>query len=134
VKKVVEAKARKKKRALMKFEKIKKRAENITDQPDMSESEKSSHLKSLYKKALKGAGKKKEVTYVVAKKGQANRRPTGVKGKYKVVDSRMRKDQRNSKVMEKKGGKGKGGRGAKRTGKAPRPSKARSGAKSHKRK
>lgn len=53
---------------------------------------------------------------MVAKKGQANRRPAGVKGKYKVVDGRMKKDQRKKKLVEKKSGaRGKaksGGRGS----------------------
>ncbi|XP_068932362.1 pre-rRNA 2'-O-ribose RNA methyltransferase FTSJ3 isoform X2 [Petaurus breviceps papuanus] len=50
---------------------------------------------SLYKKA--GFGKeKRQVTYVVAKKGvgQKVRRPAGVKGHFKVVDARLKKDLR----------------------------------------
>ena len=54
---------------------------------------------SLYKKALKT--KKKEVTYIVAKKGAPNRRPTGVKGKYKMVDGRMKKDNLRKKASDK---------------------------------
>lgn len=50
---------------------------------------------SIYKKA--GLGKeKRQVTYLVAKKGVGPRvrRPPGVKGQFKVVDSRLKKDVR----------------------------------------
>ncbi|KAG8003718.1 pre-rRNA processing protein FTSJ3 [Nibea albiflora] len=91
IKRVAEAKARKKRRR-----------------------EKMAQLKSIYKKA--GIGKeKREVTYVVSKKGAGKkvRRPAGVKGAFKVVDSRMKKDMRGMQRKEQraKGGKGKGGKG-----------------------
>lgn len=48
----------------------------------------------MYKKSLKGQEKKKP-TLVVAKRGRNNnRRPKGVKGRYKMVDSRLKKDKR----------------------------------------
>lgn len=108
IKKVAEAKARKKKRALMKMAKLTKKAENITNTPDMDEKEKSATLRNLYKKAM-SKGTKKEVKYVVAKKGSKNQRPSGHKGKYKMVDPRMKKDNMKKKRLEKqKGGKKKG--------------------------
>ena len=50
--------------------------------------------------------KKKEITYVVAKKGGGKKpsRPAGVKGFYKMVDRRMKVDKlHNKKEMDKKG-------------------------------
>ena len=67
----------------------------------------------IYKKAGLLSTKKKEVKYVVAKKGMGKRahRPAGVQGPYKVVDKRMKTDNRKQKMQDrKKGNKGnKGG-------------------------
>uniref|UniRef100_A0A3Q1IAA4 pre-rRNA processing protein FTSJ3 n=1 Tax=Anabas testudineus TaxID=64144 RepID=A0A3Q1IAA4_ANATE len=111
IKRVAEAKARKKRRMLKKMEQAKKKAEAVVNTVDISEREKMAQLKSIYKKA--GLGKeKREITYVVAKKGAGRkvRRPQGVKGVFKVVDSRMKKDMRGVQRKEQrtKGGKGKG--------------------------
>ncbi|XP_030041927.1 pre-rRNA 2'-O-ribose RNA methyltransferase FTSJ3 [Microcaecilia unicolor] len=95
IKKVAEAKARKKRRMLKKLEQAKKKAEAVVNTVDVSEREKVAQLRSIYKKA--GLGKeKREITYVVAKKGAGRkvRRPAGVKGHFKVVDGRMKKDNR----------------------------------------
>ncbi|XP_066219131.1 pre-rRNA 2'-O-ribose RNA methyltransferase FTSJ3 [Saccopteryx leptura] len=103
IKKVAEAKARKKRRMLKKLEQIKKKAEVVVNTVDTSEREKVAQLRSLYKKA--GLGKeKRQVTYVVAKKGVGRkvRRPAGVRGHFKVVDSRMKKDQRAQQRKEQK--------------------------------
>ncbi|KAL6108019.1 ftsj3 [Pungitius sinensis] len=114
IKRVAEAKARKKRRMLKKMDQAKKKAEAVVNTVDSSEREKMAQLKSIYKKA--GLGKeKREVTYLVSKKGAGKkvRRPAGVTGTFKVVDGRMKKDLRGMERKEQraKGGKGKGGKG-----------------------
>uniref|UniRef100_A0A8C6S7L1 pre-rRNA processing protein FTSJ3 n=1 Tax=Neogobius melanostomus TaxID=47308 RepID=A0A8C6S7L1_9GOBI len=72
IKRVAEAKARKKRRMMKKMEQAKKKAEAVVNTVDISEREKMSQLKSIYKKA--GLGKeKRQVTYVCAKKEQARK-------------------------------------------------------------
>ncbi|XP_065506898.1 pre-rRNA 2'-O-ribose RNA methyltransferase FTSJ3 isoform X1 [Caloenas nicobarica] len=103
IKKVAEAKARKKRRMLKKMEQMKKKAEAVVNTVDISEREKVAQLRRIYKKA--GLAKeKRQVTYLVAKKGVGRRvrRPPGVKGQFKVVDSRLKKDVRAQKRKEQK--------------------------------
>lgn len=95
IKKVMEAKARKKRQNKKKMEKITKKAANILENADQTGQEKVRLIKKLYKKA---ETQKQEVTYVVAKKtgiaGKRVSRPAGVKGRFKVVDPRLKKDIR----------------------------------------
>ncbi|XP_037935307.1 pre-rRNA 2'-O-ribose RNA methyltransferase FTSJ3 [Teleopsis dalmanni] len=94
IKKVMEAKARKRRRAVKRLAKAKKQAEKIMENVDATAQEKAKQLKKIYKNTQE---KKKEVTYVVAKKhqtGKRARRPAGVKGRYRVVDPRQKKDKR----------------------------------------
>ncbi|KAI3446129.1 hypothetical protein Pfo_002794 [Paulownia fortunei] len=100
-KKVAEAKARKKRDALRKLEKVRKKANSISDQADISDRSKRKMIDQLYKKA---APKKPEKEYVVAKKGVQVKA-----GKGKVlVDRRMKKDARKHGMS--KQGKGKKGK------------------------
>ncbi|XP_016975750.1 pre-rRNA 2'-O-ribose RNA methyltransferase FTSJ3 [Drosophila rhopaloa] len=113
IKKVMEAKARKQRRSTKRLAKAKKMAEKIMENSDSTNHEKSKQLKKVYKKAQE---KKKEVTYVVAKKQSAARRarrPAGVKGQYRVVDPREKKDKRSVVAKKKREKGGKGGKGRK---------------------
>uniref|UniRef100_A0A2R5LKM9 Putative rRNA methyltransferase n=1 Tax=Ornithodoros turicata TaxID=34597 RepID=A0A2R5LKM9_9ACAR len=104
IKKVAEAKARKKRRATRRLEQARKRAEGIMDKLDMTDAEKAQQVKALYKKVLKKNDDRGGVTYVVAKKGTGRRvrRPRGVKGRFKVVDPRMKKDMLKKKAAASK--------------------------------
>nr|XP_053635454.1 pre-rRNA 2'-O-ribose RNA methyltransferase FTSJ3-like [Cherax quadricarinatus] len=101
IKKVVEAKARKQRRLKKRLEKARKKAEVVTNNADMTEREKAQEVKTLYKKALTPL-KKKEATYVVMKKRHAGKKPKGIKGPYKLVDKRMKKDKRAIKIFDSK--------------------------------
>ena len=112
IRKIAEAKARKKKKMARRLEKARKKASAITDTEEVTDREKWSQIKQVYKKAGLLSAKKKEVTYVVSKRGLAGKktsRPNGVKGPYKVVDGRLKKDVKGRQRAEaKKKGKGKG--------------------------
>lgn len=106
IKKVVEAKARKKRRSMRRLEKARKKADTISETMGMSDYDKAQQIRHIHKKAKQE--KKKEVTYVVAKKHQAGKkahRPSGVKGQFKVVDRRMKKDDKKRKATERRKGK-----------------------------
>ncbi|KAJ5140014.1 AdoMet-dependent rRNA methyltransferase spb1 [Penicillium atrosanguineum] len=103
IKKVMEAKGRKKFKAAQKLEKLRKKSALLADDEALSERDKSQAITKLMSKATKKRPKQ-EVKLVVAR--GANRgisgRPKGVKGKYKIVDSRMKKDIRAQKRLKKK--------------------------------
>jgi AdoMet-dependent rRNA methyltransferase SPB1 len=110
IKKVIEAKAKKKDKMLRKLEKVRKRAEGVLEASDTSEREKQQQIKGMYKRAGLLKKKREKVTYVVAKKSQAGKnyaRPSVVKGQYKVVDPRLKKDLRAAKLKEKSKKRGK---------------------------
>ena len=86
----MEAKARRKRRVAKKLEQAKKKSAHILDNSDMGSREKAKEINKLYKKAAAAGKRKKEVSYVVAKKHNAQKRaqrPGNVKGPYKQVSS-----------------------------------------------
>lgn len=99
IKKVREAKDRKKLRTARRLEKLKKKSALLLDEEGMTEREKAQGVEKLMAKAKKGGKPKRSVRVVVAmgnNKGIAGR-PRGVKGKYKLVDARLKKDVRAEK-------------------------------------
>lgn len=103
IKKVAEAKARKKFKAAQRLEKLKKKSALLADDEGMTEKEKAQSIAKMMSKAGKKKPKR-QVTVVVA--GGSNRglkgRPKGTKGKYKMVDARLKKDVRGLKRAAKK--------------------------------
>ncbi|KAK9367225.1 Spb1 C-terminal domain-containing protein [Lipomyces kononenkoae] len=95
IKKVEEARARKKMKASRKLERLRKKSDIIIEDPNKSEKEKAESIQKLMRKASKKTAKP-QVKVVVAR--GANRgiigRPKGVKGRYKMVDGRMKKEMR----------------------------------------
>lgn len=107
IKKIVEAKARKKRKTIKRLERVKAQASAIAEQEDLSEAAKAKQIDSLYKAKLKKKEPKK-VQVVVAKGATRGKgRPKGVKGRYKMVDARLRKDMKALKRVEAKKTKGK---------------------------
>ncbi|KAK5137276.1 hypothetical protein LTR08_000246 [Meristemomyces frigidus] len=103
IKKVREAKGRKTMRAAHRMEKLKKKSEGLAEGGDLSEKDKASNIAKMMAKAKKGQNKRPPVKVVRA--GGQNKgagRPRGVKGKYKMVDPRLKKDVRGEKRLQKK--------------------------------
>jgi AdoMet-dependent rRNA methyltransferase SPB1 len=103
IKKVREAKARKKFKSAQRLEKLKKKSAMLADEEGLTEKEKAQSIARLMSRASKKKPKQK-VQVVVARGGNngIKGRPKGTKGKYKMVDSRMKKDVRALKRLEKK--------------------------------
>ncbi|KAI0652193.1 Spb1 C-terminal domain-containing protein [Trametes meyenii] len=103
IKKVAEAKARKKFKAAQRLEKALKKAEGVNETSDLTEREKAKQIEKLMAKGMQAKAKKKEVKVVVAKGAHRGLkgRPKGVKGRYVMVDSRMKKEVRAQKRREK---------------------------------
>lgn len=103
IKKVREAKARKKFKAAQKLEKLKKKSALLADEEGVTEGEKAKGIAKLMARAGKAKPKRK-VSVVVARGGNRGLkgRPRGTKGRYKMVDSRLKKDVRAEKRLKKK--------------------------------
>lgn len=103
IKKVREAKARKKFKTAQRLEKLKKKSDLLANEEGMTEKEKAESIAKLMSKA--GRKKPKDQVKVVVAKG-VNRgvqgRPKGVKGRYKIVDARMKKEMRAQKRIAKR--------------------------------
>ncbi|KAJ2807480.1 AdoMet-dependent rRNA methyltransferase spb1 [Coemansia guatemalensis] len=111
IKKVAEAKARKKMRVAKRIAGVQKKAEALAGNEDMTEADKARSIDRMIKRATKAKPKEK-VTFVVAR--NSNRgvqgRPRGVKGKYRMVDARMKTELRAKKAREKRAKGRSGGR------------------------
>lgn len=103
IKKVREAKDRKKFKAAQRLEKLRKKLSLVADEEGMTEKEKAQNIAKLMSKAAKKKPKQ-QVKVVVARGGNRgiSGRPRGVKGKYKIVDARLKKDVRAEKRVAKK--------------------------------
>jgi len=104
IKKVREAKARKTFRAARRLEKLKKKSSDLAEGSELSEKEKAASISGLMAKAKKTGVKKRKSVKVVKAVGhnKGAGRPRGVKGKYKMVDARLKKDVRGEKRAAKR--------------------------------
>lgn len=103
IRKVVEARARKKKRLAKRLEKLRSTAMSLMDTPDMSEGAKARQMRKAVNKAARQDVRK--VSVVSIKKGGGGKTDKGKvpKGaKVKVVDKRMKSDKRGLKQAEKR--------------------------------
>ncbi|THG99899.1 hypothetical protein EW026_g2532 [Hermanssonia centrifuga] len=103
IKKIAEAKARKKMRAAQRLDKAMKKAEGVNETSDMTERDKAKQIEKLMQKGMSTKKAKKDIKVVVAKGAHRGLkgRPKGVKGRYVMVDSRMKKEVRAQKRKDK---------------------------------
>ncbi|KAB2573830.1 AdoMet-dependent rRNA methyltransferase spb1 [Lasiodiplodia theobromae] len=103
IKKVAEAKARKKFKAAQRLEKMKKKSALLVEDEGMTEKEKATSIAKLMSKAAKKKPRKKVAVVVASGSNRGLKgRPKGTKGKYKMVDARLKKDVRAQKRIAKK--------------------------------
>jgi AdoMet-dependent rRNA methyltransferase SPB1 len=80
--------------------KLRKKSALLNDEEGMTEKEKAQSIVKLMSKAAKR--KPKQQVKVIVARGLNAGRPRGVKGKYKIVDARLKKDTRAEKRLAKK--------------------------------
>ena len=98
--------ARKKFRAARRLEKLRKKSALLIEDDGMTEGEKGRAVSKLLAKAAKAKPKRKvKVVVAVGNNRGISGRPKGTKGRYKMVDARMKKDMRAEKRLKKKLGK-----------------------------
>ena len=103
IKKVREAKDRKRFKAAQRLEKLRKKSALVADDEAMSEKDKAQNIARMMSKSTKTKPRQR-VKLVVAKGGNRgiSGRPRGVKGKYKIVDPRLKKDVRAERRLAKR--------------------------------
>lgn len=106
IKKVREAKGRKKFKAAQRLEKLRRKSALLLEDEGISEKDKASGIARMMARAAKKGKPKEKVKLVVARGGNKGiaGRPRGVKGRYKIVDARLKKDVRGEKRLKKKMG------------------------------
>ncbi|EGD76246.1 FtsJ cell division protein [Salpingoeca rosetta] len=97
IKKVMEAKAKRKHRLVKFMGKVNQQAAVIADNDTLTEREKVRQIEQLYKKLRAKRNQHERTKLVVARRSTASKKPTrpkGVTGRYKMVDRRMLSDKR----------------------------------------
>lgn len=104
IKKVREAKERKKMRATARLEKMRKKSALLLEDEGMSEGDKAKAVARMMARAAKKQPKRKTTVVVAAGGNRGIRgRPRGTKGRYKMVDKRLKKDVRAEKRLKRAG-------------------------------
>jgi len=98
--KVVEAKARKKKQVLNQLQKAREKAKSVANNAELGEREKIKQIQKIYKGQL-GANSKPNKVYVVSRQFTGKALPKG-NVRIKLVDPRMKKDKRGKAAADRR--------------------------------